>query len=73
MYRYLDFRCTTCDEEFEKFVTHTDKEAECECGGIAKKIISPIRVKGDPMCDPNWEKKRMKQIAWEKKHAQEAD
>ena len=69
MYRYLDFRCPDCGEEFEKFVTHTVRETECGCGAIAKKIITPIRVKGDPASDVNWEKKRMKQIAHERKKA----
>jgi hypothetical protein len=67
MYRYLDFKCPECGDVFEKFVAHTTKEAECECGATANKTISLVRVKGDPSCDVNWEKKRMKQIAHERK------
>lgn len=70
MYRYLDFKCSDCGEVFEKFVTHTDTEAECQCGAIANKILSPIRLKADPLTDANFEKKRLKQIAYERKHAQ---
>ena len=64
---YLDFTCPVCELTFEKLVPHQTQEHVCECGSMAKRIISPIRVKGDPMCDPNWEKKRMKQVAYERK------
>ena len=41
-----DYRCSECNTEFEAFAKRTD-DVRCECGGLSKRLISPVKCKLD--------------------------
>ena len=65
----FDFRCESCDEVSEGFVSSSTKTIKCDCGGTANKIISPVRIKLDgtsgdfSSAHSQWAKKRAKEQA----------
>lgn len=42
MRKIFDVRCTSCNTVFEEF-GYADDTYRCECGGDAKRIISPVK------------------------------
>lgn len=49
-----DYRCRKCSTVFEKFAGLDDKMHECECGGVADRIIATTySVHGD--LEPYWD------------------
>jgi PHP family Zn ribbon phosphoesterase len=42
MRKIFDARCSSCDTVFETF-DRLDAMVRCDCGGEAKRIISPVR------------------------------
>jgi len=42
----FDARCSSCDKVFEAF-DRLDAVVGCDCGGEAKRIISPVRCRLD--------------------------
>jgi protein-arginine kinase activator protein McsA len=44
MLRHFDFQCTECDLTSEHFVDHKVKRVTCQCGAIARRILSVVRI-----------------------------
>jgi len=71
-----DFQCTDCGAKSEAFGKMNDKDQQipCECGGQARRVISPVRFKlegisGDfPTASDQWVKQRQDRMKWEKRH-----
>lgn len=42
-----DFQCTKCDKLFERFIDTNAEYVECDCGGVAYRIIGMPTVKLD--------------------------
>tara|TARA_R110002096_G_scaffold435611_1_gene661775 strand:- start:1149 stop:1397 length:249 start_codon:yes stop_codon:yes gene_type:complete len=49
MKRLFDFRCTKTQLVFERYVDDQLSEVGCKCEATAKRIISPVRAKLDPI------------------------
>ena len=61
----FDFKCMVCEAVHEKLVASHETSRQCpECGCQAKRIISPVRCKLDPISGdfPG------ATLAWEKRH-----
>jgi len=60
----IDFQCPECKATFEKLVNTHLHSIECECGGLANKIISMPTIKLDgisgdfPSASDHWAKIR---------------
>lgn len=65
MRKIFDVKCKDCDKVTEVF-GYLDDTFECECGGEAKHVISPVRCKlngssGDfPRAARRWEREHTK-------------
>ncbi len=63
-----------CDEGHttDKFIDSETYEIECPvCQAKAKRIVTPVTIRGDsssPKAVERWAKKREKQIKYERKH-----
>jgi len=65
MRKIFDARCSSCDTIFETY-DYLDAAVRCDCGGEAKRIISPVRCSleghsGDfPGAAMKWERDHVK-------------
>lgn len=78
----FDFKCDKCGELTEGWAesSATDATVACEhCGGTAKRIISGVTFKLDgisgdfPTAYEQWDKKRQKQMKWERSRSYHDD
>lgn len=49
MLKTFDYRCDACGSKFDAFVKSADQIVKCRCGQNARRIISPVRSKLDPV------------------------
>ena len=76
MKKIFEFKCSDCNEYFEKYVEYTQKTECPSCGGQADKIISAPTVKlegisGDfPGAAMQFDRKHREKLAQEKKHSE---
>ena len=74
MYRLYDFKCLN-GHVFEALATEDQHIIRCECGYSARRIISPIRSKLDPISGDfpdatrRWARARSSHIQYEKKQS----
>jgi hypothetical protein len=74
MLRLYDFKCLN-GHVFEALVPVDQHTVRCECGDSAKRIISPVRSKLDPISGDfpdatrRWAKARASHIQYEKKQS----
>ena len=68
-----DFKCNV-GHVCELFIDNSVREADCpDCGKLAKRVISPVRTKLDPISGDfpgatmKWARMREKEIALERK------
>lgn len=70
-----DFRCHSCGKHTERFIDTDANEIQCECGGVAMRIIGMPRVSLDgtnpdfPGAYEKWANDREKRAAQHRKRS----
>lgn len=68
----FDFKCSSCDTQFEDLVKRGERTIACKhCGAEAHKVITPVRFEcgkgidpGFPTAYDKWAKKRSNPKKW---------
>lgn len=57
---YRNFKCQECESIFELMIDNSVEVVDCECGGVATKMLSMPKASSNTVGkNPSWAKKRV--------------